>query len=35
MLLPHLSPTGFPQKKILQNEFSVAGSKRRTANPAR
>ena len=34
-LLPHLLATRFSQQKIFQDEFSIAGSKRRTANPAR
>jgi hypothetical protein len=33
--LPLLLATRFPQKKILQDEFPIAGSKRRIANPAR
>jgi hypothetical protein len=32
--LPLLLATRFPQKKILQDEFPIAGSKRRIANPA-
>jgi hypothetical protein len=28
-------PAGFAQQKIFQDEFSIAGSKRSTANPAR
>jgi hypothetical protein len=34
-LPPHLSPTRFPQKKILQDEFPTAGRKRSTANATR
>jgi hypothetical protein len=32
--LPHPLATRFPQKEIFQDEFSIAGGKRRTANPA-
>ena len=34
-LLPLLLATRFPQQKIPQDEFPIAGSKRRTANSAR
>ena len=33
--MPHLLPAGFAQQKIFQDEFSIAGSKRSIANPAR
>ena len=33
--LPNLLAARFAQQKIFQDEFAVAGSKRRTANPAR
>jgi hypothetical protein len=35
LLPPHLSATRFPQEKILQGEFPIAGRKRSTANATR